>query len=446
MLIVAVSQLRKNYSFRKVRIEEEYMDSVQTKPVSLLVPAFNEEKGIINSIHSLLSLQYPDKEIIVINDDSTDSTQEQLINYFQMKKIDKIIQENISTKPIKSIYQSTVHPSLWLINKINGGKADSLNAGINMAKFPYFCSIDGDSLLEPTALQRVMRPIVQSDGKVIAAGGNIRVANSLKISMGSIVKSSISERPLVVMQIVEYLRAFLMGRIAFSRLNMMLIISGAFSIFSKEWAIKVGGFSVDTIGEDMEMIVKLHRKIKEEKVEKRIEFVSEPVCWTEVPQSFEVLRIQRRRWHQGMIESLWKHRTMTLNPKYGIVGMLSFPYFWIIECFGPVIELGGLLYVVFSLVVGEIYTDYAILAFLLFIFYGSILSIMTLLLEAWSMKRYPTIRDLIHISALSLTELFWYRPMTLLWRCEGIFRFIIRKREWGRMKRVGISEKETGQQ
>ncbi|MDN4492691.1 glycosyltransferase family 2 protein [Ureibacillus aquaedulcis] len=443
MLFLAVGHIRKQYSIKKMRIEEEYMDSFQTKPVSILVPAFNEELGIINSVHSLLSLQYPDKEIIVINDGSTDDTEGQLIRYFQMKQVEKIFKESISTKPIKSIYQSTIHPSLWLINKENGGKADSLNAGINVTRYPYFCSIDGDSLLEPSALQRVMRPIVQSDGKVIAAGGNIRIANGLHISMGSIVKMSVSDRPLVVMQIVEYLRAFLMGRIAFSRLNIMLIISGAFSVFSKEWAIKVGGYSVNTIGEDMEIVVKLHRKIREEKANKRIEFVPEPVCWTEVPQSIEVLRSQRRRWHQGLIESLWKHRSMTLNPKYGAIGMISFPYFWLIECLGPVIELGGLIYIGFSLLFSEVHTDFAILALLLFIFYGAILSVMTLLLEAWSMKRYPPVRDMMRIAALSMTELFWYRPMTLFWRCEGIYRFMRRKSEWGRMKRIGISDKES---
>lgn len=446
MLFLAIGYLRKQYLLKKMEIEEEYLDSFQTKPVSILVPAFNEEIGIVNSIHSLLSLRYPDKEIVVINDGSTDRTKEILIDYFQMKPVEKVYRAHIPTKRIINIYQSTVHPSLWLIDKENGGKADALNAGINVSRFPYFCSVDGDSVLEPTALQRVMKPILQSGGKVIAAGGNIRVANGTDISMGSIRKTMISDRPLVVMQIVEYLRAFLMGRIAFSRFNMMLIISGAFSVFSKEWAIKVGGYSVDTIGEDMEIVVKLHRLIREEKANKRIEFVAEPVCWTEVPQSIDILRNQRRRWHQGLIESLWKHKAMTFNPKYGSLGFVSFPYFWLIECFGPVIELGGYIYVIVALLMGDVYSEFAILSLLLFILYGSILSIMTLILEAWSMNRYPTIRELLHISALSLTELVWYRPLTLFWRCEGIFRFMIRRHDWGSMERVGISEKESRQQ
>lgn len=445
MLIFAAIHLRKQYMLNKTDIEEEYLDSFQTKPVSVLVPVYNEEKSVVNSVHSLLSLLYPDKEVIVINDGSTDRTQQRLIDYFQMKPVERVFRAHLPTKRVKRIYQSTIHPSLWLVDKENGGKADALNTGMNLARFPYFCSIDGDSILEPTALLRVMRPIIRSGGKVIAAGGNIRAANGVRMSMGSVVEDSLSDRPIVVMQIVEYMRAFLMGRISFSRFNGMLIISGAFSVFSKEWAVKAGGYSSNMIGEDMEIVVKLHRLIREMKADKRIEFVSDPVCWTEVPQTFNGLRSQRRRWHQGLIESLWKHRSMTFNPKYGVVGMISFPYFWLIECFGPVIELVGLLYVFVALLVGDIYTEFAILTLLLFILYGAILSIMTLFLEAWSMNRYSSIRNLIRISALSITELVWYRPLTLIWRCEGLCRFLLKKQEWGRMERIGISEKETEQ-
>lgn len=443
MLFFAFTQLRKQSRLNKEDIEEDYIDVIYSKPVSIIVPAYNEELGVVNNIHSLLSLRYPETEIIVVNDGSTDRTQETIITQFQMKPIHKIVREQIPTAPVLAIYQSEIHPNLLLVEKENGGKADALNVGINISKFPYFCSIDGDSILEESSLLRVMKPIILSNGEVIASGGNVRIANGHDVQLGSVFQENLSRNYLVVMQIVEYLRAFLMGRIALSKFNLVLIISGAFSVFSKKWVIEAGGYSKKTIGEDMELVVKLHRMLKEKKVKKRIEFVSDPVCWTEAPQSLSVLRNQRRRWHQGLIESLWKHKKMTLNPRYGAIGMVSFPYFWLIECLGPIIELGGYIYVVIAFFLGQIYYEIAILLLLLFVLYGAIFSVISILLEAWSMKTYPRIKDLFRLILLSLSEIFWYKPLTLVWRMEGFIGFLLGRQEWGKMKRQGLSEKGT---
>lgn len=443
MLFFAFTQLRKQYRLNKEDIEEDYIDAIYSKPISIIVPAYNEELGIVNNIHSLLSLRYPETEIIVVNDGSTDGTQQTVINYFQMKPIQKIVRTQIPTELVLSIYQSEIHPNLMLVEKENGGKADALNTGINISKYPYFCSIDGDSILEENSLLRVMKPIILSNEDVIASGGNIRIANGHDVQLGSVFKTNLSPNYLVVMQIVEYLRAFLMGRIALSKFNLVLIISGAFSVFSKKWVIEAGGYSKQTIGEDMELVVKLHRMLKEKKLKKRIEFVPDPVCWTEAPQSLSVLRSQRRRWHQGLIESLWKHKKMTFNPRYGAIGMVSFPYFWLIECLGPIIELGGYVYIVIAFFLGQIYYEIAILLLLLFVLYGAIFSVASILLEAWSMKTYPKTKDILRLLLLSLSEIFWYKPLTLVWRTEGFIRFLFGRQEWGQMKRQGLSKKGT---
>lgn len=440
MLIVAFFQLRKLRNMDITDRDNESIDTMFAKPVSIIVPAYNEEAGIIDSIHSLLSLRYPQKEVIVVNDGSTDNTKQKVIEQFRMEPIHKTIRVQIKTESITQIFQSTIHPDLLLIDKKNGGKADALNAGINLSKNPYFCSIDGDSILDRNSLLRVMRPIILSDGEVIATGGNVRIANGLDVQLGSILSNGLPKNNLIIMQVVEYIRAFLMGRIALSKYNLILIISGAFSVFSKKYVIEVGGYCKNFIGEDMELVVHLHRYIKENKLNKRIEFLADPVCWTETPHSLSDLRKQRRRWHQGLIESLWKHRKMTFNPKYGTIGLISFPYFWLVECLGPIAELIGYIYIIVAFFLGDIYYEFSILLILLFVIYGAVYSVFSVLLEAWSMNTYPKIGDLTKILLISLTENFWYRPCTLLFRFEGIIRFLIGKNDWGSLKRTGLSK------
>ncbi|MGN4127161.1 glycosyltransferase family 2 protein [Lysinibacillus sphaericus] len=442
MFFFAFFKLRKEYRLDQTEMDDTYIDAFYSKPVSVIIPAYNEEVGIVDSIHSLLSLHYPEFEIIIVNDGSTDRTQEIVIEHFQMKKIEKVIKMEIPASPINQIYQSQIHPNCFLVEKENGGKADALNVGINVARYPYFCSVDGDSILESTSLLRLMKPIALSDGEVIAAGGNVQIANGMNMQLGSILETNLSKNYLVTMQIIEYFRAFLIGRITLSKFNLVLIISGAFSLFSKKWVVEAGGYTKSMIGEDMELVVKLHRYIRKKKENKRIEFVENPVCWTEAPETMAVLRRQRRRWHQGLLESLWNHKTMTFNPKYGGVGLLSFPYFWLIEGLGPIVELGGYIYIVFAFFLGDIYYEIAILLLLSFVLYGVVFSIMAVLFEAWSKNKTFKVADLIRMMLLSFTEMFWYRPITLIWRCEGLLNFLVRRREWGKMDRKGISSKE----
>ncbi len=295
ILIISMFQLRKEYQLDRIQAFEDYMDDYHSRPVSIIVPAYNEEAGIVQSVRSLLSINYPTYEIIVVNDGSSDSTLQKMIEHYDMKVINRVIRKQVNTKPIKTMYQSQVLSNLFLVDKENGGKADALNVGLNFSHYPYFCSLDGDSVLEPDAFLKVMKPIIDSNEEVIASGGSVRIANGCEIRNGHIFKIGLSTNPLVIMQIIEYLRAFLMGRIGLSRHNLLLIISGAFGVFSKHWTIEAGGYKTDTVGEDMELVVRIHRLLKERKVNKKIVYVPDPVCWTEVPEDITILRRQRRR-------------------------------------------------------------------------------------------------------------------------------------------------------
>lgn len=439
ILVISVFQLRKEYLLNRNQTFDEYMNESFAKPVSIIVPAYNEEAGIVASVRSLLSIDYPSFEIIVVNDGSKDDTKEKMTTHYQMKEINPAVRKQIQTKSVKTVYQSISLPNLYLIDKENGGKADALNAGINFSHFPYFCSLDGDSVLERDAFLKVMKPILDSDGEVIASSGSIRIANGCDIQDGNILKVGLAREPLVIMQIIEYLRAFLMGRIGLSRHNLLLIVSGAFGVFSKQWVIDAGGYKTNTVGEDMELVVRLHRLIRDKKQKKKIVYVPDPVCWTEVPESTTYLRRQRRRWHRGLFESLWTHRKMTFNPRYGPIGFISFPYFWIVEFLGPIVELLGYIYVIISLFLGGIYLEFAILIFLLSCLYGSLFSMAAVLLEEWSLRKFPKISDLIKLFFYSLTETLWYRPLTVFWRCEGIWQLVKGDTSWGEMKRKGVS-------
>ncbi|MEK4079449.1 glycosyltransferase family 2 protein [Solibacillus sp. FSL K6-1126] len=441
MLVFAFLQLRKDRNLDKNLEGKVNLNAVYSKPVSIIVPAYNEEIGIISTVQSLLTLEYPQYEIVIVNDGSKDSTLQTVIDVFQMEPVFRTVQNQLPSAEIRGIYQSKLHYNIVLVDKENGGKADALNAGINVSRFPYFCSIDGDSILSTKSLLQVMKPIVSSNGKVIAAGGSVRIANGSEIEYGSVLKSVVPNNPIIVMQIIEYLRAFYMGRIALSRFNLLLIISGAFSVFSKEYTIKVGGYNKNTIGEDMELVVRLHNYLLKNKIKKSIEFIPDPVCWTEAPDNLKDLKTQRRRWHQGLLSSLMLNRGMLLNPKYKQIGLISVPYFVFIELIGPIVELLGYIYVILSFVIGNIYLESALTLFVLFLIYSTVISMFSILLEAWSMGTYPRIRDSVKLLLYSLSEVFWFRPLMVVFRLQGFWYFIRGKNDWGSLTRSGLQKK-----
>ncbi|CAM4049543.1 glycosyltransferase [Geobacillus stearothermophilus] len=438
LLVVSFIHLRRIHRLDDWEPYEELLDASYAKPVSILVPAYNEEAVIVGSVRSLLAIEYPEYEVIVINDGSTDKTLERLIEHFHLQLVYRVIRHQLDAKEIKAVYQSLNYPHLFVLDKENGGKADALNAGINASRYPYICTIDGDSVLERRAFLKVMKPMLESDGEIIASGGSVHIANGCRIERGEIVKVGLSRRPLVIMQTIEYLRAFLLGRLGLSRHNLLLIVSGAFGVFFKPWVIEAGGYA-DTAGEDMELVVRLHRLAREKNEEKKIIYIPDPVCWTEAPETYGDLRRQRRRWHRGLLESLWMHRSMLFNPKYGSIGLLSLPYFWFIELLGPIVELMGYIVVVFSLFLGNLYVEFALLLLTVSVLYGSLLSAVAVLLEEWTERKFPSISDLVKLFFFALTETFWYRPLTAWWRCEGVIDAIRRKKQWGSIKRKGVS-------
>ena len=414
----------------------ELFASNYAPPVSLIVPAYNEEATIVESVRSFLSLRYPMHEVVVVNDGSSDGTLEVLLREFDLWESDQPVRKQLKTAEILGVYAS---PSehLVAVDKENGGKADALNAGICAARYPLVCCIDADIILEEDALLRVARPMVESSA-VAAVGGIIRVANGCEVDSGRVVDVKTPKQVLPNLQIVEYLRAFLVGRTGWSALNCLLIISGAFGMFRRQDLIDSGGYAHDTVGEDMEVVTRMHRSLRELDKSYRVSFVPDPVAWTEVPATLRVLRRQRDRWHRGLMDTLLRHRKMLFNPRYGTVGLLGMPYFFLFEFLGPVVELLGYIAFIAGLLLGILSVKFAVTFFLAAVGLGVLLSTAAVFLEELRLRRYPRWRDILKLSLYSIVENFGYRQLNTLWRVLAIISFLRRNTDWGAMERQGF--------
>lgn len=434
--VLAFVSLRRYADWLRVREDQEFTIARGAPPITLIAPAYNEETTCVESIKSLLTLRYPEYEVLVINDGSKDRTLECLKEAFQLELKPRLATAELPTKRVRGIYQSRRHPNLWVIDKENGGKADALNVGLNYCRTPVFCAIDADTLLENDALIRVARPFLE-DRSTVAVGGIIRIINGCTVGHGRVTRVRLPSNLIARLQVIEYLRAFLAGRVGWSALNAMLIISGAFGLFRRATVVDAGGFAADTVGEDMELVVRLHRYCLERNLKYRITFVPDPVAWTECPESLKVLGRQRDRWHRGLVQTLMTHSKMLLNPRYGRVGMLAFPYFFFLEMLGPLIETLGYFSFAVSIAFGTVDTRFA-LAFLLLAFtFGVGLSSISLILEELTFRRYKRGADFVQLFLLALVENFGYRQMSVYWRMKGLLT--ARKRHtWGVMVRKGF--------
>ena len=405
--------------------------------ITILVPAFNEEATIVASVRSMLQLTYSEYEIIVINDGSRDHTLDVLVKEFSLIAFPETFRGQIATQPIRTLYRSTRYPNLRVIDKDNGGKADSLNAGINGARHPLFCGVDADSVLERDSLQRVVKPFLRHP-EMVASGGTVRVANGCEVKDGYLLRVGLPRNPWALLQVVEYLRAFLFGRLGWSQLNAMLIISGAFGLFRTETVIEVGGYRTNTIGEDMELVVRMHRLLRQRGVPYRIEFVPEPVCWTEVPEDKATLKNQRIRWQRGLSESLTSNWGLMFSRNGGTPGWLAFPFMVLFEWLGPLVELGGYVFMVFAVTLGLVsWSAFAIFLFVA-IGLGILLSASSLLLEEMSFHLYPNAWHLAALVLVAIVENFGYRQLNTFWRLVGLYRWAAqRESQWGAMKRKG---------
>lgn len=407
--------------------------------IAVIAPAYNEELTIIESVGALLALHYPDFEIIVINDGSKDATLQRLIDHYGLRPVERLYDLSVSHAPIRGLYASPNHPRLIVVDKVNGGgKADALNAGINVARAPLVCAIDADTLLEPDALIRVVRPFIERPLDTIAVGGTIRIANGCRVDRGRVSQVRLPRNFLALVQIIEYLRAFLMARLGLSRMGVLLIISGAFGLFKRQAAIDVGGFSHDTVGEDMELVVKLHRLHRERGQPYTVSFVAEPVAWTEAPESLKILGNQRARWQRGALETFSKHKDMFLNPRYGRIGLVGFLQVFLVDVFGPLAEVLGYVLIPLFWALGLLSFDYVLALVALVFTFGVFISVTTLILEEVELRRLPRARHLAVLTLVSVLESFGYRQLNNLWRLKGWYQFLRRKKGWGEMTRKGF--------
>ena len=411
--------------------------SAETLPVSILMPAHNEEKVIIHTVKSALSINYPCFDVIVINDGSTDKTLENLIDVFRLRKVDNVYRKILNTKPVHGFYYNADIPNLLVIDKERGGKADALNCGICTSRSPYVCTSDADSILEEDALIRIITPVLESNVPIVACGGVIRVLNGARLVDGKVKAIELPKSNLALFQIVEYLRAFLFGRIGWDSMNSLLILSGAFSLFNKAAVIDVGGFKVGNITEDMEIIINLHKYYHRQKKPYRIKFIPDPICWTEVPEELGMLGRQRRRWHLGLMQSILMHKSMMFNPRYGAKGLFLFPYYLIFELLGPFVEVLGYITIPISYFVGLLSFKFLLLFLGLAIFYGIFLSVVGIFLEEITYRRYPKWSQLFKLLIYGALENFGYRQINSFWRFQAIFLYIFGIHKWEYVEKKG---------
>jgi len=415
------------------------MSSLAPK-VSLIAPAHNEGVTIIENVKSMLALQYPSLDIIIVNDGSTDDTIEKLKLTYRLKKIDLKTTGEIKTERVKAVYHSEIIHShrLIVVDKENGGKADALNAGINIANTNLVACIDVDCVLEPDAILKMVKPFLM-DKKVIATGGVIRISNASKVKSGKLVKARIPNRLIEKFQFLEYLRAFLIGRMGWSKMNGLLIISGAFGLLRRDLVVKCGGYMRGTVGEDMELIVRMRKWMHQNDQEYRMEYIPEPLCWTEVPGNLKILGRQRNRWTRGLIDTLILHKDMALNKKYGLIGMLSYPYWLLLEWLAPILEVLGLIYMVFLFWNDRLDWMYSGSLLLLVYAFAVMISFFALLLDEQTTFQYSDPNDLKHLVLTALLEPLLYHPLIIFWAIRGNIDYWRGNRSWGAMQRQGFS-------
>ncbi len=409
-------------------------------PVSVIAPAFNEELSIVEAVSALLALEYPQHEIIVVNDGSKDNTLGALIDGFDMEKCERTQIAVLQKTKILSTWRSRRHPNLFVIDKENGRKADAANAGIGFARTPLICIIDADSIIEPDGLLRAAEPFMHDDGRLVAVGGTIRIVNGCEVKGGSLRKIGVTKALVPRFQVVEYLRAFLSCRVANAHTNTLLLISGAFGMFRRDVLIEIGGYRHDTVGEDLELVVRIHRHMREQNRDYAIKFVPDIVCWTEAPANLAGIKGQRSRWQQGALETLQRHRKMVFNPRYGRIGMIALPQMILEDIIGPPAEVIGYLVVPAAILLGVLDPIMALAFLALTVLFGTGLSLGSLVLEEVQLRRTSSAHDLYRIGEAALIENFGFRQMNLLYRLRGIGSFYRSDTTWEAVPRVGFGK------
>ena len=445
LAVVSLIAIRKHQRRNRAHSLDDLLSSKYLPTISIVAPAYNEGLTIVENARSMLLLNYPDFEIIIVNDGSKDDSLEKLIEAFDLARIRTIPIAEIPTKEIRGVYKSRnlAFSHLVIVDKVNGGKADALNAGINQSTKKLVLCIDVDCILEPDGLLKMVRPFLEEGKrKVIAVGGVIRIVNSCEVKSGKVTQVNLPNGWLERFQVLEYFRVFTLTRMGWAHMRGTLIISGALGMFDREILVKVGGYTPNIVGEDMELVLKLHGYMREVAKEKySIGFIPDPLCWTEVPNTATVLSRQRNRWSRGFIESILCHKRMFLNPRYGFVGLVSFPYSVFFEWLLAPIEVFGFAYLCYSIYSGFFNLPFFLLLFVLVYSYFMMVTLLSILAEELVYHRYGKKMDLIKLMLIVMIEPFFYHPLNLYWTIKGNFDYFIRgKREWGTMDRRGFDE------
>lgn len=429
--------------YRK-RQQEELKNTLQQDyfiPVTIVVPAYNEDVTVVETVKSLLALDYRLYEIIVVDDGSKDSTSGVLIDAFHMQPIRRPVRYQIPCQPAEFIYEtSSQKVPLTLIRKKNGGKADALNMGINASNYPYFICMDADSVLQHDSLSKIIRPVLEQ-GDVVAVGGTIRPSNSVELEHGKVKKYQLPKNLLACMQVLEYDRSFLASRILFDKFNGSLIISGAFGLFKKDVVIAAGGYDHTTMGEDMELVVKLHEYCVTNEIPYAIRYATDAICWTQAPERLRDLCKQRKRWHLGLFQSMWRHRKMFFNPKFGAVSLISYLYFLMYELLSPFIELFGILTMVLAFLVNLINVPFMILFFFIYAIFGSVLSLTAFFARIYTIDLKISFMDVIKAILLCFFEITCLRFIMAFVRATAFIGYKKKRLQWGRIERKKIDLK-----
>jgi cellulose synthase/poly-beta-1,6-N-acetylglucosamine synthase-like glycosyltransferase len=437
LLALAAPQLFAHWRFGSEDVLARSLTSSAVPRVSILVPAHNESVSIVDSLRSLLTLQYPYYEVVLVNDGSTDDTLQRLHDAYDLYEVPPAVMRRLRTERVKAYYRSRTWSKLLVVDKHNGGKADSLNVALDAARFPYVLACDADTLIEPDALLRLARPFL-FDQKIAAVGGTIRVVNSCTVDDGRVIDARVDGRWLSGIQTVEYLRAFLFGRLGWNLLGGNLIISGAFGLFRRDYLTEILGYATSTVTEDFELIVRLQRYLKEQRKSGKVVFIPDPVAWTEVPTSVAVFGRQRERWHRGLIATIVAHRAVLFNPRYGAMGLIAMPYFLIAELLAPLVEATGLVITVLCTLAGVLAPGFALAFFATAYLFGTLLSLAAILMEEVSFHRYRRTSDTLRLVFFAFIEPFGYRQVTVYYRLKAFVRYLQGDHTWGRMKREGF--------
>ena len=429
------------YAAKRRNLLQNELDDDYYLPVSIIVPAHNEGVTVEATVRSLLTLDYKLYEIIVVDDGSTDDTADVVRKAFHMWKVSRPIQRRVPCQPELEIFETQSYKvPITLVRKKNGGKADALNMGINVSNFPYFLCIDADSVLQYDSLRKIVRPILE-DPRTVAVGGAVRPCNGAEIESGRVIRYRMPRGLIACMQVLEYDRSFLASRILFDKFNGNIIISGAFGLFQKSLVVAAGGYERSTMGEDMELVVKLHVFCREHQIPYRTRYASDAICWTQVPEKLRDLCKQRRRWHIGLFQSMTKYHSILGNIKYGAVGFISYLYFLIYELLSPYIEVFGLLTTLLAFAVDLINVPFMILFFGIYVVYSAVLSLTAFFARVHTVDLKLHFTDAVKAVGLCAVEVSCLRFIMAWVRMTALIGYKKKKNDWGRIERQKIQFK-----